>query len=187
MPGEATRRPVAFCAGKVDPNAPHDFYRDTKRLPNRGCSVISARPTLVIRLWLGHAENSREIAGFGRLGSPHLQGSHAGVEPCLDVVILSRACLRRRTCRIACRRIRFTLRMGAISATLFKDDDLKELYHPDNGRPSLPPSLLSGVLLLQFYDDVSQMRRPSRATSTICAGRWRSICPWTSRVSIRRV
>ena len=24
-----------------------------------------------------------------------------------------------------------------------------------NGRPSIPPSLLSGVLLLQFYDDVS--------------------------------
>ena len=49
----------------------------------------------------------------------------------------------------------FYVRMGAVSATLFKDDDLKELYHPDNGRPSLPPSLLSGVLLLQFYDDVS--------------------------------
>jgi len=29
------------------------------------------------------------------------------------------------------------------------------MYSPDNGRPSLPPSLLSGVLLLQFYDGVS--------------------------------
>ena len=46
-------------------------------------------------------------------------------------------------------------RMGAVSGVLFKDDDLKEMYCPDNGRPSLPPSLLSGVLLLQFHDDVS--------------------------------
>lgn len=46
-------------------------------------------------------------------------------------------------------------RMGAVSHELFRDDDLKELYCADNGRPSLPPSLMSGVLLLQFYDDVS--------------------------------
>jgi transposase len=46
-------------------------------------------------------------------------------------------------------------RMAAVSAVLFQDDDLKELYDPGNGRPSLPPSLMSGVLLLQFHDDVS--------------------------------
>jgi transposase len=46
-------------------------------------------------------------------------------------------------------------RMAAVSDVLFSDDDLKDLYCPDNGRPSLPPSLMSGVLLLQFYDDVS--------------------------------
>jgi len=46
-------------------------------------------------------------------------------------------------------------RMAAVSDVLFRDDDLKGLYCPDNGRPSLPPSLMSGVLLLQFYDDVS--------------------------------
>lgn len=46
-------------------------------------------------------------------------------------------------------------RMAAVSDKLFSDDDLKDLYCPDNGRPSLPPSLLSGVLLLQFHDDVS--------------------------------
>jgi hypothetical protein len=46
-------------------------------------------------------------------------------------------------------------RMAAVSAVLFKDDDLKEMYDPGNGRPSLPPSILSGVLLLQFHDDVS--------------------------------
>jgi hypothetical protein len=46
-------------------------------------------------------------------------------------------------------------RMGAVSGVLFQDDDLKALFCADNGRPSLPPSLLSGVLLLQFHDDVS--------------------------------
>ena len=46
-------------------------------------------------------------------------------------------------------------RMATVSDVLFSDDDLKEMYCPDNGRPSLPPSLMSGVLLLQFYDDVS--------------------------------
>lgn len=46
-------------------------------------------------------------------------------------------------------------RMAAVSGLLFRDDDLKDMYDPANGRPSLPPSLLSGVLLLQFHDDVS--------------------------------
>lgn len=46
-------------------------------------------------------------------------------------------------------------RMAAVSDVLFNDDDLKALYDASNGRPSLPPSLLCGVLLLQFHDDVS--------------------------------
>jgi transposase len=46
-------------------------------------------------------------------------------------------------------------RMGAVSSELFRDDDLKEMYCADNGRPSLAPSLMCGVVLLQFYDDVS--------------------------------
>jgi hypothetical protein len=46
-------------------------------------------------------------------------------------------------------------RMAAVSDVLFQDDDLKDMYDPGNGRPSLPPSILSGVLLLQFHDDVS--------------------------------
>ena len=49
----------------------------------------------------------------------------------------------------------FYARMGAVLALLFRDDDLAEMYCLDNGRPSLPPSLLSGVTLLQFYDNVS--------------------------------
>lgn len=46
-------------------------------------------------------------------------------------------------------------RMGAVSDQLFNDDDLKDMYCADNGRPSIPPSLMSGALLLQFYDNVS--------------------------------
>lgn len=49
----------------------------------------------------------------------------------------------------------FYARMGAVNDVLFRDDDLAGLYCVDNGRPSLPPSLLSGITLLQFYDDVS--------------------------------
>jgi hypothetical protein len=45
--------------------------------------------------------------------------------------------------------------MGAVSDQLFRDDDLRDMYCPDNGQPSLPPSLMSGVLLLQFYAAVS--------------------------------
>jgi len=33
----------------------------------------------------------------------------------------------------------FYSRMAAVSEVLFKDDDLKEMYDPSNGRPSLPP------------------------------------------------
>ena len=60
----------------------------------------------------------------------------------------------------------FFARLGAVTPAptaeqvrveqLFRDDDLAELYCLDNGRPSLPPSLLSGILLLQFYDDVER-------------------------------
>lgn len=46
-------------------------------------------------------------------------------------------------------------RMAAVSDVLFRDDDLRDMYDPANGRPSIPPSLMSGVLLLQFHDDVS--------------------------------
>jgi hypothetical protein len=49
----------------------------------------------------------------------------------------------------------FYAQMGAVNDVLFQDDDLAGAYCADNGRPSLPPSLLSGITLLQFYDDVS--------------------------------
>jgi len=46
-------------------------------------------------------------------------------------------------------------RMGSLIGRLLRDDDLKDMYCADNGRPSLPPSMMAGALILQFYDDVS--------------------------------
>jgi hypothetical protein len=53
-------------------------------------------------------------------------------------------------------------RMGAVHDVLFCDDDLAMMYCPDNGRPSIPPSLMSGATLLQFYDDVSDAEAMER-------------------------
>jgi transposase len=52
--------------------------------------------------------------------------------------------------------------MGAVSHELFRDEDLQDMYCADNGRPSLPPSLMAGALLLQFYDDVSDREAVER-------------------------
>ena len=46
-------------------------------------------------------------------------------------------------------------RMGSRIDKLLRDDELKEMYCADNGRPNLPPSVMAGALMLQFYDDVS--------------------------------
>jgi transposase len=53
-------------------------------------------------------------------------------------------------------------RMADVFDVLFQDDDLKELYDASNGRPSLPPSLMSGALLLQYHDDVSDKETAER-------------------------
>jgi len=52
--------------------------------------------------------------------------------------------------------------MAAVSEVLFPDEDLAMMYCPDNGRPSLPPSLMNGVSLLQFYDNVSDEEAVAR-------------------------
>ncbi len=46
---------------------------------------------------------------------------------------------------------------------LFRDEDFAELYCPDNGRPSVPPSLLATALLLQTYERVSDEEAKARA------------------------
>jgi hypothetical protein len=46
---------------------------------------------------------------------------------------------------------------------LFRDKDFGALYCPDNGRPSVPPSLLATALVLQTYDGVSDDEATRRA------------------------
>src|SRR5438128_4672586 len=46
---------------------------------------------------------------------------------------------------------------------LFRDEDFAALYCRDNGRPSVPPSLLATALVLQTYDRVSDDEATSRA------------------------
>src|SRR6266700_694887 len=46
---------------------------------------------------------------------------------------------------------------------LFRDEDFASLYCPNNGRPSVPPSLLATALVLQTYDGVSDEEAKQRA------------------------
>ena len=46
---------------------------------------------------------------------------------------------------------------------LFRDEDFAALSCPDNGRPSVPPSLLATALLLQTHDGVSDEEAKARA------------------------
>jgi hypothetical protein len=46
---------------------------------------------------------------------------------------------------------------------LFRDEEFAGLYCPDNGRPSVPPSLLANALLLQAHDVVRDQEAKDRA------------------------
>jgi hypothetical protein len=46
---------------------------------------------------------------------------------------------------------------------LFRDEDFADLYCSDNGRPSVPPSLLARALLLQAYEGASDEEAEARA------------------------
>ena len=60
--------------------------------------------------------------------------------------------------------------LAALRGQLFSDDDFAEIYCPDNGRDSVPPSLLATALLLQTYDKVSDAEAKARADFDI---RWK--------------
>jgi len=53
---------------------------------------------------------------------------------------------------------------------LFKDEDFAELYCADNGRRSVPPSLLCTALVLQHYDKCSDEEAWERASYDL---RWK--------------
>ena len=46
---------------------------------------------------------------------------------------------------------------------IFRDEEFAEFYSPDQGRPSVPPSLLATALLLQTHDRVSDEEAKDRA------------------------
>ena len=55
-------------------------------------------------------------------------------------------------------------RLAGLRGQLFGDEDFAALYCRDNGRSSVPPSLLATALLLQAHDKVSDAEAHRRAT-----------------------
>ena len=60
--------------------------------------------------------------------------------------------------------------LASMRGKLFRDEEFAELYCPDNGRDSVPPSLLATALLLQTHDRVSDDEAKARADYDI---RWK--------------
>ena len=60
--------------------------------------------------------------------------------------------------------------LASLRGQLFRDEDFAELYCPDNGRDSVPPSLVATALLLQAYNKVSDLEAKQRADFDI---RWK--------------
>ena len=53
--------------------------------------------------------------------------------------------------------------LASLRGRLFRDADFAKFYCPDNGRDSVPPSLLATALLLQTHDKVSDAEAKARA------------------------
>ena len=60
--------------------------------------------------------------------------------------------------------------LASLRGRLFRDEDFVEMYCADNGRESVPPSLLATALLLQTYDRASDAEAKQRADFDI---RWK--------------
>ena len=60
--------------------------------------------------------------------------------------------------------------LASLRGRLFRDAEFAEFYCPDNGRDSVPPSLLATALLLQSHDKVSDAEAKARADIDI---RWK--------------
>ena len=60
--------------------------------------------------------------------------------------------------------------LASLRGQLFRDTDFAEFYCADNGRDSVPPSLLATALLLQTHDKVSDAEAKARADFDI---RWK--------------
>ncbi len=60
--------------------------------------------------------------------------------------------------------------LASLRGRLFRDSDFAQIYCPDNGRESVPPSLLATALLLQTHDKVSDAEAKARSDFDI---RWK--------------
>ncbi len=60
--------------------------------------------------------------------------------------------------------------LASLRGQLFRDEEFADLYCPDNGRGSVPPSLLATALLLQAYDRTGDSEAKARADFDI---RWK--------------
>ena len=60
--------------------------------------------------------------------------------------------------------------MASLRGVLFRDADFAAFYYTDNGKDSVPPSLLATALLLQSHDKVSDAEAKARADFDI---RWK--------------
>jgi hypothetical protein len=60
--------------------------------------------------------------------------------------------------------------LAGLRGKLFRDEDFACLYCADNGRPSVPPSMLANALLLQAHDGVSDGEATARARYDV---RWK--------------
>jgi len=56
----------------------------------------------------------------------------------------------------------FYARMGQFWSRIRRDEDLAEMYAESQCGPSIPPSLISGALILQYFDDVSDREAADR-------------------------
>ena len=57
-------------------------------------------------------------------------------------------------------------------AEIFRDEDFDMLNCRDNGRNSVPPSLLASALLLQAHDQVSDAETKARADHDLRGKKW---------------
>ncbi len=60
--------------------------------------------------------------------------------------------------------------LASMRGQLFQDEEFSQLYCLDNGRDSVPPSLVATAMLLQAYDKVSDAEAKQRADFDI---RWK--------------
>lgn len=61
-------------------------------------------------------------------------------------------------------------KLAQMGDRLFDDDDFSDLYHPDHGRHSVPPSLLAKVQLLQSLEGISDREACQRVVTDL---RWK--------------